>query len=324
MGYFIGCDVGGTNIRAAIVNSDNGETFNLTVQPTNAHEGHEVVLARMAILFEKLIEEAKLSREQILGIGIGIPGKVDVKNGITNFITNLPGHWINVPVAGTIQKLMGIPTFILNDVRSITWGELKFGAGRHCSSMVLYAIGTGIGGGIVINNQLVLGNSGQAGEVGHMTIVPDGVLCNCGNRGCLEQYSSGPAIRSAAIKAVAHGATSIIGEMVNFDLNRITPHTVYEAALQGDRIARDIYYQAGRYLGIAIGNSIVHIEPERVVIGGGVAEAGELIFGPVREELKRIAALAPIENIELVPAELGNNAGVIGVSMWAKHNVMAD
>lgn len=324
MGYYIGCDVGGTNIRAAIVNSDSGESFDLTVQPTNAHEGHEMVLARMAALFEELIANSNLRRDQIQGIGIGIPGKVDVKNGITNFITNLPGHWINVPVAGTIQRLMGIPTYILNDVRSITWGELKFGAGRNCSSMVLYAIGTGIGGGIVINNKLLLGNSGQAGEVGHMTIVPDGILCNCGNRGCLEQYASGPAIRSAAIKAVAHGATTILGEMVDFDLNRITPHTVYEAAISGDRIAKDIYYQAGRYLGIAIGNSIVHIEPERVVIGGGVAEAGELLFAPVREELKRIATLAPIENIELVPAELGNNAGVIGVSMWAKHNVMAE
>lgn len=323
MGYFIGCDVGGTNMRAAVVNSESGEVQNLTVYPTNAHEGHETVLSRMAALFKKLIEKSDLSKKDISGIGIGIPGKLDVERGITHFITNLPGHWINVPVAGTIQTLTGIPTFILNDVRSITWGELKFGAGRGCSSMILYAIGTGIGGGVVIDGRLILGNTGQAGEVGHMTIVPDGTLCNCGKRGCLEQYSSGPAIRAAAIKAVAHGATTILGEMVDFDLNRITPQTVYEAAIKGDSIAMDIYRQAGKYLGIAIGNSIAQLEPERVVIGGGVAKAGDLLFQPIREEINRIASLAPIENIQIVPAELGNNAGVIGASMWAQYKVKA-
>jgi glucokinase len=187
--------------------------------------------------------------------------------------------------------------------------------------MVMYAIGTGIGGGVVINNQLVLGNSGQAGEIGHMTVEPGGTLCNCGNRGCLEQYASGPAIRSAALKVIAHGGTSILGELVDFDLNKMTPEVVFNAALKGDVAAQDIYEKAGYYLGLAISNSIVHLEPERIVVGGGIAQAGEVLFTPMRRAIRDRVFLIPMEQIQIVPAELGNNAGVIGTSMWAENMV---
>ena len=321
MGYYIGCDLGGTNLRAALVDSETGEASDLTIVPTLAREGHEEVLLRMIDLFNNLIEKSTLAKSDVEGIGIGIPGMLDMQRGFTTFITNLPGHWINVPVGPFITERTGIPCYIMNDVRAITWGELKFGAGKGCKSMVLYAIGTGIGGGVVINNQLVLGNSGQAGEVGHMTVEPGGTLCNCGNRGCLEQYASGPAIRSAALKVIAHGGTSILGEMVGFDLHKMTPEIVFNAALKGDVAALNIYEKAGSYLGQAISNSIIHLEPERIVVGGGIAQAGEVLFTPMRRAIQERVYLAPLENIQIRAAELGNNAGVIGASMWAENMV---
>ncbi len=322
MGYYIGCDLGGTNMRAAIVDSTTGKASYLTIVPTLAHEGHLRVLERMTELFNHLIEKTSFSKDRIEGIGIGIPGMLDVHRGFTNFATNLPGHWIDVAVAPFIQSELGIPAFILNDVRSITWGELKFGAGKGCHSLVLYAIGTGVGGGVVIDNELVLGNSGQAGEVGHMTVVPEGFLCNCGNRGCLEQYASGPAIRAAAMKAIAHGATTILGDLVSYDLNKMTPKIVSEAALKNDAIAIDILNQAGYYLGLAISNSIAQLEPQRIVIGGGIAQAGDLLLNPIRETIRKTVQLAPLDKLDIVLAQLGDNAGVIGASLWAEHQVL--
>ncbi len=321
MAYYIGCDLGGTNMRAAIVNSETGAVSNLEIVPTLAREGPDGVLARMVNLFATIIGKAKMSMAEIQGIGIGFPGMLDMENGVTNFITNLPGHWINVPVAAYIQRATGIPAFLLNDVRAITWGEMIFGAGKGCTSMVMYALGTGVGGGVVIDGELVLGNSGQAGELGHITVDPVGPLCNCGNRGCLEQYSSGPAIVSAALKAIAHGGTTILAEMVEHDLNKMTPEIVAKAALAGDTIARNIFDQAGTYLGIAIADSLVHLEPQRVVIGGGISKAGELLLEPIRRTIRERVFLIPLDKVQIVLSKLGNDAGVIGTSMWAAHQL---
>lgn len=321
MAYYIGCDLGGTNMRAAIVDSETGAVSNLEIVPTLAREGPDGVLPRMVNLFATIIGKAKMSMSEIQGIGIGFPGMLDMEKGVTNFITNLPGHWINVPVADYIERETGIPAFLLNDVRAITWGEMIFGAGKGCSSMVMYALGTGVGGGVVINGELVLGNTGQAGELGHITVDPVGPLCNCGNRGCLEQYSSGPAIVSAALKAIAHGGTTILAELVDHDLNKMTPEIVSKAALAGDTIARNIFDQAGTYLGIAIADSLVHLEPQRVVIGGGISKAGELLLEPIRRTVRERVFLIPLDKVQIVLSELGNDAGVIGTSMWAAHQI---
>ncbi len=320
MGYYIGCDVGGTNMRAALVDSDSGEVSNLTMIPTMAQEGHDAVLLRLVDLFSQIITKSNINPKNVKGIGMGFPGSMNVKTGVTTFMTNLPDHWINVPVTNFITNKTGIPSFILNDVRSITWGELKFGAGKGAESMVLYAIGTGIGGGVVINGKLVMGNSGQAGELGHQTVDPNGPRCNCGNHGCLEVYASGPAIRSMALKAIAHGGTTILGDMVNYDLNKMTPAIVFQAALKGDQIAKEIYETAGSYLGIAISNSICTLEPERVVITGGISKSGDLLFDPIRRTVNERVNLTPLNLIQIIPGELGDNAGVIGSAMWAHEN----
>jgi glucokinase len=202
-------------------------------------------------------------------------------------------------------------------VRSITNGEWRFGAGRGVDTVAVFAIGTGIGGGLVINGQLHLGIGGTGGELGHTTIDFNGPRCGCGNYGCLEAYASGPAIAAAGMKAVSQGLTTRIGELCEYDLNRITPELIAKAAQEGDEVAKDIYEKAGFYVGIAAANICVSIGPRRIIIGGGVSQAGDLLLEPIRRTLKERVTIMPIDQVEVVPSKLGGNAGVIGVACWA-------
>jgi glucokinase len=205
----------------------------------------------------------------------------------------------------------------LNDVRSITNGEWRFGAGRGVDTVAVFAIGTGIGGGLVVNGQLHLGIGGTGGELGHTTIDFNGPRCGCGNYGCVEAYASGPAIATMGMKAVAQGLTTQIGELCNYDLNCITPKLIAQAAQAGDEIAKDIYEKAGFYLGIAAANICASIGPRRIIIGGGVAQAGELLLDPIRRTIRERVRIMPVEQVEVLQSQLGNNAGVIGVACWA-------
>ncbi|MGE5225076.1 MAG: ROK family protein [Omnitrophica WOR_2 bacterium] len=317
MKKYIGCDLGGTNLRAGIVDLENGEISHLTSIPTQAREGHEAVMDRMAGLLKDIITQSGLEQEDFGGIGIGVPGRLDLKRGRVVFLPNLPGTWPDVPLADTIQQKTNLPVYLLNDVRAITYGEWKFGAGRGANTIACFAIGTGIGGGLVINGKLHLGIGGTAGELGHQTIDMNGPVCGCGNRGCLEVYASGPAIAAMGMKAVVQGLTTLIGEYAEYDLNKITPELVCRAALEGDPVAKDIYERAGTCLGIGISNVIVSIGPRRVIIGGGVSQAGELLLEPARRTIKERVTIMPVEEVEVVLAALGNDAGVLGVAAWA-------
>jgi glucokinase len=317
MAKYIGGDLGGTNVRAGIVDTETGEVTNLISVPTIAREGQDAVIRRMADLFLNVIKASGLKVSDIGGIGIGAPGQIDIENGRTIFLPNLYGNWVNAPVADKIKEYTGLSTYLLNDVRAITFGEWKFGAGRGARTMAVYAIGTGIGGGMVIDNHLHLGLDGTAGEVGHSMIDYNGPLCGCGNRGCLEMYASSPAIAAAGLKAVVQGWTTKIGELAGYDLNKITAKTVSTAALQGDAVAMQIYEQVGFYLGISISNTICTIAPDRIVIGGGGAQAGDLLLNPIRRTVKERVKLADPEKVTIVPADLGDNGGVIGCALWA-------
>jgi len=317
MAKYIGGDLGGTNVRAGIVDTETGVVTNLISVPTIAREGQEAVLHRMADLFLNVINSSGHKVEDIGGVGIGAPGSIDIENGRTIFLPNLYGHWENAPVADKIKEYTGLKTYLLNDVRAITFGEWKFGAGRGARTMAVYAIGTGIGGGMVIDNQLHLGLDGTAGEVGHTMIDYNGPLCGCGNHGCLEMYASSPAIAAAGLKAVVQGWTTKIGELAGYDLNKITAKTVSTAALMGDPVAREIYEKVGFYLGIAISNTILTIAPDKIVIGGGGVQAGDLLLEPIRKTIKERVKMANVDKISVVPAELGDNGGVIGSALWA-------
>ena len=317
MKKYIGCDLGGTNLRAAIVDVERGSVLHQMSTPTLAREGQEAVMARMADLCLQLIQSSGMTKEGIGGIGIGVPGVLDFEKGETLFLPNLPGTWPHVPLRDRITKLTGLSTALLNDVRSMTNGEWRFGAGRGVDTLAVFAIGTGIGGGLVINGQLHLGIGGTGGELGHTTIDFNGPRCGCGNYGCLEAFASGPAISAMGMKAVTQGLTTRIGDLCAYDLNCITPQLIAQAARQGDEIARDIYERAGFYLGIAAANICVALGPRRIVIAGGVAQAGDLLLNPIRRTLRERVTAMPVEQIEIVLSELGDHAGVIGVAHWA-------
>jgi glucokinase len=187
--------------------------------------------------------------------------------------------------------------------------------------MACFAIGTGIGGGLVVNGQLHLGIGGTGGELGHQMIDYNGPPCGCGNHGCLEAYASGPAIAAMGMKAVSQGRTTIIGELVDFDLNEITPDVIAEAADQGDEIAKVIIEDAGFYIGIAAANVCAAIGPRKIVIAGGVSQLGEQILAPIRRTMRERVTIMPVEQVEVVQARLGNDAGVIGVALWAKEQL---
>jgi len=318
---FIGCDLGGTNLRAAIVDVETGEVLHQSNVPTLAREGHDVVMKRMADLFMQLIQTTGLKNEKIGGIGIGVPGVLDLEKGETLFLPNLPGNWLHVPLQDTISNLTGLPTSILNDVRSITYGEWRFGAGKGVETVAVLAIGTGIGGGLVINGQLYLGMGGTGGELGHMVIDYNGPRCGCGNYGCLEVYASGPAIAAMGMKAVAQGLTTKIDELCEYDLNRVTPELIAKAAEDGDEIACDIYEKAGFYLGVAASSICAAVGPKRIIVAGSVSHVGKLLLDPMERTMRERVHMMPVEKVEIVLAKLGNNAGVIGAALWAESSL---
>ena len=320
MKKYIGCDLGGTNLRAAIVDVESGTVLHQMSIPTLAREGHESVMKRMADLFLKVIQSAGMKKDEIGGVGIGVPGVLDLEKGETLFLPNLPGTWPHVALQATIEKLTGLPTRLLNDVRSITNGEWRFGAGRGVDTVAVFAIGTGVGGGLIINGELHLGIGGTGGELGHTTIDFNGPRCGCGNYGCLEAYASGPAIAATGMKAVAQGLTTRLGELCEYDLNRITPKLIANAALDGDEVAKDIYEQAGFALGIASADMCVALGPRRIIITGGVSQAGDLLLEPIRRTLRERVHVMPVDQVEVVQSQLGDNAGVIGVACWAAGN----
>jgi glucokinase len=317
MKNYIGCDLGGTNLRAAIVDVNTGSVLHQMSIPTLARDGHGAVMKRMAGLFMQMIEWAGMKKEDIGGIGIGVPGVLDLEKGETLFLPNLPGTWPQVPLRDTITSLTGLPTALLNDVRSMTNGEWRFGAGRGVDTVAVFAIGTGIGGGLVINGHLHLGIGGTAAELGHMVIDFNGPRCGCGNYGCVEAYASGPAITAMGLKAVTQGLTTKIADLCANDLNLITPKLIAQAANGGDEIAKDIYERAGFYLGIAAGIVCVAVSPRRIILAGGVSQAGDLLLDPIRRTLSERISVMPVKQVEVVQSQLGNNAGVIGAACWA-------
>jgi glucokinase len=315
--FYVGCDLGGTNIKAGLVDMPTGKVVATKNEPTLSYEGPEKVIKRIGKTIQQLVSENHYSWDTIGGVGVSAPGRLDLEKGETVFMTNLPTHWINIPLAAKLEAILEKPVFLLNDVRAITYGEWVFGAGKGVDCMLCFAIGTGIGGGVVINNQLVLNQGGTAGELGHIVIDVNGPPCGCGDHGCVETFASGPAIAVMGIKRVGQGQETAIGEMAGYDLNKITPYLIAQAAEAGDPIALQIWETVGEYMGVAIMNAALVVGPKKVVITGGVAAAGELLLKPIRRTLKERMIVMPADQIEVVRGELGDEAGMIGMAVWA-------
>jgi glucokinase len=313
----IGIDLGGTNLRAALVDTRAGEVLAARAAPTLSRQGYRAVLTRMANLVEEVITEAGVDRAEIGGVGFGLPGRIGKQPDTIAFLPNLEGRWENVSAGKDLAKLLGLPVVLINDVRAITYGEWAFGAGRGYDTVACFALGTGVGGGVIVNGRLHWGVDGTAGELGHQLVELDGLPCGCGGKGCVEVYASGPAIAAAGAKAVMQGLTTRIVALVEGDLNRVTPAVVAQAAWEGDQVARAIFERAGTYLGMAAANIVVTLSPQRIILTGGVAAAGELLFEPVRRTLRERVFLGASDVVQVVPAELGDQAGMLGAALWA-------
>ena len=314
MGNRIGIDVGGTNVKIALVN-DKGNIIYSNSIPTRAEMGYEYTINNMKEAISELIKETKSDKKSIEGIGFGFPGQIDYQKGIVRLAPNIPG-WVEVPIAEIMEKEFGIPTRVDNDVRCAALGELNYGAGIGCENLICITVGTGIGSGLIINSKLVRGASNAAGEIGHIKLdMHGGPLCGCGDRGCLEAFASGPSIVAMAEEYIKGGKSTKYRELANPD---ITPYIVSEAAKQGDPVAKRIFTIVGEYIGIGLASVVNLLNPEKIIIGGGVAAAGDLLLNPIKENLIKRAMPIAGSAVEIVPAQLGNSAGVIGESLLIK------
>ena len=307
----IGIDVGGTNVKIALV--DDGKIIYSNSVPTYAQMGYEYTVNNIKQAIKDLMKETETTAADIKGIGFDFPGQVDYKTGVVKLAPNIPG-WVNVPIAQMIEEAFHIPTRIDNDVRCAALGEMNFGAGKGCQNFVCITVGTGIGSGLVVNGQLVRGAANAAGEIGNIKLqLKEGTICGCGDTGCLEAFASGPSIVAMAQDYLKSGKSSKLRGMAGD--GEITPYIVAKAAEAGDPVAKRIFTIIGEYVGMGLVSVINLLNPEKVIIGGGVAEAGDLLLEPIRKTVMERAMVVARESVEIVPAELGNSAGVIGASM---------
>ena len=309
----VGIDLGGTNLRVGVVNHQ-GIIINSVKTPTLAHEGKNKVIDRIADLLEEILETSKISSKEIRGICIGAPGFLDIRRGLIRESPNLPG-WKDVALKDEITKRTSLTSvFLQNDANVYTFGEWWKGAGNGYKSIVGITLGTGVGGGLILDKKIWSGEDGMAGEIGHMIVEPSGLRCKCGRNGCLESYSSGTAIVRRTIMVLKRGEDSSLKERIKGDFNVITPKMVFEEAQGGDCLSLDMLTEAGRYLGIAISSLMNILDIKRFVIGGRVAGAGDIILQPAMQEVRKRAINVPEEEKLIVQATLGDDAGIIGAA----------
>ncbi len=311
MTYIIAVDLGGTNIRAAVV-SQNGKIIEKKDTPTKVAEGHEIVIQQMKELIWEVVKKANVDIQQISGIGISSPGPLNTKTGVIIDTPNL--NWKNVCLKDAIQQEFHLPTYVDNDGNLAALGEQWLGAGKDVENLVCLTLGTGIGGGIIINGEIFHGSNDYAGELGHVIVEPDGFKCGCGNHGCMEAYASGTGIVQRTIRAIKKGRKTVISELVEGELEKITSLVVYQAALKQDELSNYIIKETGQYLGIGIISIVNILNPQLVIIGGRVAQMGNLILKYVEEEVAKRAYLEPCKQISIVLAQLGDDAGIIGAT----------
>src|SRR6476659_4528315 len=314
--FIIGVDLGGTNIVVGAMPDDGTRHYGLRSLPTMAELGADAVVERIAQMIRDVMDvtmaETGATRKQFAGVGIGAPGPLDRERGIVIVAPNL--GWKDFPLRDRIAHAVGLPATLDNDANCATLGEWWIGAARGGRAVVGMTIGTGIGGGLVVDGRLWHGASDVAGEIGHTTIDMHGRRCKCGNYGCLEAYASGPNIALRAVEEIAAGAVSRLPSLVGGDLSKVTAQTVYQAAQDGDDLALEVVNDTARFLGVGIGNLLNVFNPEAVVVCGGVTLAGDHLFVPLRREVARRAFKPAVTACRIVPGELAGTAGVYGAA----------
>jgi glucokinase len=299
-GRHLGLDLGATNLKWVVVEHEADQWRDIAhgQVPTRAADGPAAIVEQLA----EVGREALIRWPDLSSVGVGVPGLYDPATGSTRFLVNLPGDWDGVPVAAPVSAALGLPVALINDARAFGLAELRLGAGRGASSLVGLTLGTGVGGVIAIDGKVVFGHDGTAGEIGHQTIDPDGPSCNCGNHGCLEAFARADRLAEACGTTTAEEAVDRAGA--------------------GDAAAIEGLRRVGGYLGIGIANLITLVNPDRVVIGGGIAAAGDLLLQPARDEIRRRVRTTSLNALEIVFAELGIWAGAIGAAVHAAELAM--
>lgn len=313
MDYVLGIDIGGTNLVVGAVSRDGRRILGLHSELTGAVHGADNVIDRIVGMAHRTMAEAAEAdpSAKVIGAGIGSPGPLDTKKGLVILTPNL--GWTNMPVRDRIGSRLNLPASLDNDANCAMAGEWWIGAAQGARHAVTFTLGTGIGGGIVIDGKLLHGTSDVAGEVGHITIETNGRRCGCGNDGCLEAYASGPAIARRTIEALEAGAESSL-RGIGTDLHEITAQTVYTAAAAGDPLALEVVQDTAKYLGVGVANLINILNPEVVVVCGGVTQAGDGLFTPLRREVTRRAFRPAVQACRIVPGQLPGTAGVVGAA----------
>lgn len=311
--YYIGIDLGGTNIAVGVVTSE-GKIVASDSTPTLAEREYSEIVADMAMVCKRVVEKAELTMEDIKGIGIGSPGLVDNKNGVVLRASNLKFN--NTPIAEELQKHLNLPVHLENDANAAAYGEYVVN-GKGTKDFMFITLGTGVGGGIVIDGKLYTGFNGIGGELGHITLVHGGLHCGCGNDGCWEKYASVTALINQTKESIEKNPDSLMAKKAAEE-GEVSGRTAFEAAKAGDEAGKEVVKTYVEYVASGIVSMINIFQPEKIVIGGGISKEGDYLLNPIREYCGIHEYNQTITHAEISIATLFNDAGIIGAAMLAK------
>lgn len=314
----IAVDLGGTSAKVALA-ARPARLLLPAVFPTGRRLPVRTFVRRVRDHVVVLRQEARRRHGVLVGVGIGVPGLIEPRRGVVHYLVNIPG-WRQVPLKRLVERATGLPAVVDNDVNMMTWGESCWGAGRGARSLLCVALGTGVGGGLVLDGRLYHGWTGAAGEIGHMPLGWDGPRCPCGGRACLERSVGTQAVVSLARRKLLAARRGVLWRLVGGDVRRVTPPRIDQAAYRGDPLARAIWREVGQHLGLALAAVVNLLNPERIVIGGGLAQAGRLLFPAVRATVRARAMRGP-SAVAIVPSRWGPQAGLIGAAAMVLHPV---
>lgn len=317
--WILGVDFGGTRIKIGVVDAKGRILCRTGVDVQKRWSWKELTEVLVETL-EAFLQDPAIPKKRLLGLGMGLPGLIDFEKGIVHHLVNVRG-WKNLPFASILKKKIRLPVFIDNDVNLMALGEATYGAARGASNVVCITLGTGVGGGLILNGELYRGSSYAAGEIGHIPVSREGPLCACGSRGCFETTVGNQSIVRRARERIRSGERSMASRMVDGKLENLSPEVLSRAARKGDRMSLSIWREVGEWVGMALAGVVNTYNPDRLVIGGGVAEAGEFLFRSIRKTLKKRALSFSVEHLQVVKAKLGNDAGIIGAAVLVRRSL---
>lgn len=310
MNYIIGVDLGGTNIKAGATSKEGTILHDINI-PSHAEISPQAVVTQVASAVTTIKDEFR--QDQLLGIGIGSPGMVDLDGGTVKYPPNF-ANWTVFRLGEEVAKAVGGYIRVENDANAAAVGELKFGAGRGLKNFVMVTLGTGVGGGFVIDGEVFRGEDGGAGEIGHTTIDYNGPQCNCGNRGCVEAYVGQKYLSQRVMEQLKSHPESIINQLADGNREKLEPKMISEAANKGDKFAIQIWDETGTYIGVAIASALNLFNLSTVIIGGGVSKAGRPLFDSIERTVKS-RVLSPLRpKVKILQAQLRNSAGILGAA----------